>query len=113
LGEAIDGPRCDAAAAEACFAVGVRLGLNFGYGHHGSCDTWNDCGDGATCANAACRFFGHGAALSWEEGLCMDLNNAIPGGMDCNLFANLPNNLDDDWPGFCNIPVAYDIVCLP
>ncbi|MEZ4474389.1 MAG: hypothetical protein R3F60_27105 [bacterium] len=113
LADAIDGPRCDVAAAEACFAVGVRLGLNAGYGHHGSCDTWNDCGNGQTCADAACRFFGHGAALSWEEGLCQDLNDAIPGGMDCNLFANLPNNLDDQWPGFCNIPVAYDIVCLP
>ncbi len=110
---AIDGDRCDEDAARQCFEVGVRLGLNQGYGHHGSCETFNACNDARTCADAACRFHGHGPALSWEEGLCMDLNMSVPGGMDCNLFAQLPNNLDDQWQGFCNIPVAYDIVCRP
>ena len=91
----------------------MRLGANQGFGHHGSCDTFNQCGNAQTCANAACRFHGHGDAIVWMEGLCMDLNNQLPGGMDCHLFQRLPNNLDQNWGGHCNIPVAYDIVCRP
>ena len=113
LGDAIDGDDCDEAAARECFAVGVRLGANQGFGHHGSCDTFNACRDARTCANAACAFHGHGEAISWMEGLCMDLNNMLPGGMDCDLFQALPNQLDQNWGGHCNIPVAYDIVCRP
>ncbi|MCA9543803.1 MAG: hypothetical protein KC613_05415, partial [Myxococcales bacterium] len=113
LADAIDGQACDVAAADACFNVGIELGRNQGFGHHGSCDTFNGCGDARTCANAACAFHGHGPALSWEEGLCMDLNANVPGGMDCDLFNQLPGPLDDRWEGFCNIPVAYDVVCLP
>jgi len=112
LGEAI-GDACDTDAARGCFEVGVRLGANQGFGHHGSCETWNECGNAQTCADAACAFHGHGPAIAWLDGLCMDLNNQIPGGMDCDLFARLPDNLDQNWGGFCNIPVAYDIVCRP
>jgi hypothetical protein len=113
LGGAIVGGRCNVAVARQCFEVGVRLGANNGFGHHGSCDTFNDCGDAQTCANAACAFNGHGEAISWEEGLCMDLAAQLPGGMDCNLFFAIPDQLDDQWDNGCNIPVAYDIVCRP
>ncbi|MEZ4468779.1 MAG: hypothetical protein R3F43_31215 [bacterium] len=90
----------------------IELGAAVGFGHHGACDSWNDCNDAATCANAACANAGHGRAISWEEGLCQDLANLIPG-FDCNLFLQLPDNLDDQWEIGCNIPVAYDVVCAP
>ncbi|MCA9524757.1 MAG: hypothetical protein KC549_00485, partial [Myxococcales bacterium] len=89
---------------------GISLGEAAGYGHHGSCNTWNACGNAQTCANAACRFFGHGDALEFREGLCQDVARMIPG-FRCSLFAALPNNLDANWGNGCNIPVAYDILC--
>ena len=89
---------------------GISLGEAAGYGHHGSCNTWNACGNAQTCANAACRFFGHGDALEFREGLCQDVARMIPG-FRCSLFAALPNNLDANWANGCNIPVAYDILC--
>ncbi|MEZ4472937.1 MAG: hypothetical protein R3F60_19565 [bacterium] len=91
---------------------GVPLGPTAGFGHHGSCNTWNACNNAQTCANAACRFYGHGDALEFQEGLCQDIARMVPG-FRCNLFAALPNNLDDDWANGCNIPVAYDILCSP
>ena len=92
--------------------LGVPLGLERGFGHHGGCDTWNACGNAQTCANAACRLNGHGDAIEWQEGLCQELARMIPN-FRCALFAQLPNNLDANWPNGCNIPVAYDILCAP
>ena len=89
----------------------VRLGEGRGFGHHGSCQTFNGCEDAGTCANAACAVLGHGPALSWEEGRCQDLAAANGGEFDCDLFRALPDNLDDGWGGGCNIPLAYDVVC--
>jgi deleted-in-malignant-brain-tumors protein 1 len=107
------GPRCgDAVCAQGEHCVnqqcvaGNALGEANAFGHHGLCDTWNSCNDGATCANAACRLNGFGDAVAWQEGRCND----VPG-LDCNLFNALPDNLDDQWGNFCNIPVAYNIVC--
>ncbi|MCA9526389.1 MAG: hypothetical protein KC549_08855, partial [Myxococcales bacterium] len=89
----------------------VGLGANRGFGHHGACNGWNACGNAQSCANAACQMFHGTNAVRWQEGLCQDLARIIPGGMDCDLFAALPNNLDANWGNGCNIPVAYDVVC--
>ena len=89
------------------------LGLNRGVGHHGSCDTWNGCGNAQTCANAVCQLELQVNAVSWQEGRCTDLKNSVAGGMNCQLFSGLPNNLDRGWGGGCNIPVAYNIMCAP
>jgi hypothetical protein len=87
---------------------GVSLGELSGFGHHGTCETWNGCNDAETCADAACRFYGHGDAIAYNENGCQDV-----AGLDCNLFNALPDNLDDQWPGFCNIPVAWNVRCAP
>ncbi|MCA9528428.1 MAG: hypothetical protein KC549_19220 [Myxococcales bacterium] len=92
--------------------AGVELGAR-GFGHHGNCETFNGCGDGATCANAACALEGFGPAISWDEGLCADVAAGIPG-FSCDLFQQLPDDLQVGWGpvGFeCNIPVAYNVVC--
>jgi cysteine-rich repeat protein len=78
-----------------------------GFGHHGECDSFNGCVDAATCAEAACRQAGLGAPLSWREGGCLDVPE-----LDCDLFNALPDDLDEAWVPGCNIPVAYDVVCL-
>ena len=89
----------------------IALGLNQAFGHHGSCDTWNACGNAQNCANAVCQLR-HGVnAASFREGRCTDLKAQIAGGMHCNLWSQLPNNLDVNWGGGCNIPVAYDVMC--
>ena len=84
----------------------VSLGPRRGFGHHGDCGSFNACVDARTCAEAACRYAGQGAAVGWREGRCLD----VPG-LDCDLFRSLPDDLDDDWDGGCNMPVAYDVVC--
>jgi hypothetical protein len=116
---------CDAGACvpDPCLAVECPAGLSCdggvcvggiplpaleGYGHHGSCETWNGCGDAQTCANAACHYNGYGDALTFNQAGCSD----VPG-LFCKLFAELPGNLDAEWGGGCNIPVAYGIVCAP
>ncbi len=91
--------------------LGVPLGLNRGFGHHGGCNSWNLCNDARTCANAACQLLQGAPAVSYQEGLCTDLKASVPGGMNCELFSQLPNDLDSAWGGGCNIPVAYNVVC--
>lgn len=86
-----------------------RLGAARGFGHVGACDSWNECRDPATCANAACRAAGFGAAHRYAEGRCED----VPG-LDCDVFTALPDQLDTDWASMgCNLPVVYDVVCRP
>lgn len=92
--------------------LGVHLGLEVGFGHHGSCDTFNACNNAQTCANAGCRFNGHGDAIEWQEGRCQDVRNMVPN-IRCQLFRSLPDSLDAAWGGHCNIPIAYDITCAP
>ena len=89
----------------------VQIGVNRAFGHHGGCNSWNACGNAQNCANAACQLLHRTNAVRFQQGLCQDLARNIPGGMDCDLFAALPNNLDANWGNGCNIPVAYDVVC--
>ena len=110
-GNQVDGDGCSAQ----CGAEGVPLGANRGFGHHGDCESFNQCGDGRTCADAACALAGHGRATGWQESTCGALRAQDPNG-DCDLFLGLmPPQLDAEWPGgidFCNdIMVAYDVVC--
>jgi len=85
----------------------TALGAGRGFGHHGECGSFNGCIDAATCAEAACRHAGQGRALSWREGGCLDVPD-----LDCDLFRALPDDLDTEWAGACNMPVAYDVVCV-
>jgi hypothetical protein len=94
-----------------CAEPPVRLGANVAFGAHGSCDSWNACNDAATCAAAACTNAGLGAPTSWLEGLCDELADNAPGGMFCNLFRSVPDDLDTAWGRGCNIPVVYDVAC--
>ncbi len=84
----------------------VALGPSRGFGHHGDCDSFNGCVDAATCAEAACAHFDRGDPVSWREGRCLDIPE-----LDCDLFSNIPDDLDTGWVPGCNIPVAYDVVC--
>jgi hypothetical protein len=82
------------------------------FGHHGSCDAWNDCGNAEGCANAACQLAGFPRAISWEEGSCQGLPAQ---GILCNLFFGLSGGsleYDPDYRG-CELPVAYNIFCAP
>ena len=85
----------------------VRLPENRAYGHHGTCEEWNDCTNGRGCADAACFMFGHGPAHEWNEGLCSEME--IP----CEVFRAFPDQIDANWQARvgCDVPVAYDIVC--
>ncbi|MCA9545241.1 MAG: hypothetical protein KC613_12645 [Myxococcales bacterium] len=102
----------DPACAEQCGQV--RLGELQGYGHHGDCETFNGCNNAQTCADSACAFGGHGAAVSWQEDTC-GARRALDPTFDCDLFHNLDGDLDQGWDGglgFCDdIMVAYDVVC--
>ncbi len=94
----------------------IALGANQAYGHHGNCETFNDCGDGATCAGLACTRAGHGEALAWQEGLCSTLANGPVPDIVCSLFTSPePANLDEGWgpSAGCDIPVVYDVRCAP
>jgi cysteine-rich repeat protein len=95
---------------EAVPARTVELGEWKGFGHHGGCEGFNECEDAESCANMACAFFNQGPAVSWQEGDCVALADAIPG-FDCDLFQRA-GRLDDRWsPGVCGLSVAYDVVC--
>ncbi|MCB9535144.1 MAG: hypothetical protein H6704_02690 [Myxococcales bacterium] len=91
----------------------VGLGPSAGFGHAGACDAWNGCGDGATCAGAACALRGQGPAVTWEEGACGDLVS-IDANFDCDLFRTLPADVDADFePDGCGPNVAFDVRCAP
>ncbi len=91
----------------------IGLGPSAGFGHAGACDAWNGCGDGATCAGAACTLRGQGPAANWEEGACGDLVS-IDANFDCDLFRTLPADLDADFePDGCGPNVAFDVQCAP
>jgi hypothetical protein len=110
LGAAIatDGDRVFASIDRNGGAVAVFP--NDAFGHHGSCDAWNSCGDAQGCADAACRVEGFGRAVEFEVGSCQGLPAQ---GIRCNLFFGLPGlEYDADYRG-CELPVAYNIRCLP
>ena len=90
----------------------VPIFPNDAFGHHGSCDAWNDCVDAQGCANAACRLEGFPSAISWEVGSCQGLPAE---GIRCNLFRGLNGgglDYEADYHG-CELPVAYNILCAP
>lgn len=84
----------------------ISLGPLRGFGHHGSCDSFNGCIDAMSCAEAACEHFELGRPVSWREAGCMD----VPG-LDCDLFSNALAELDTEWAPGCNIPVVHDVIC--
>ncbi len=84
----------------------VALDPAVGYGHHGSCQGWNDCGDARTCADIACAWFGHGPAHSFQSISCI----ALPSG-DCDLFRGLGDELDTGFDAPCNVSVVHRVVC--
>ena len=73
----------------------ISQGGKMVFGHHGACEGWNDCGDGAGCANMACQYYGHEKAISWDE-----ITHSPDGGCTqdqvWNLFNN-PDSLDEGW----------------
>ena len=89
----------------------VPILANDSFGHHGSCDDWNQCVNAQGCADAACRVEGFGRAVAFDEGSCQGLPAQ---GIRCNLFIDLASGLDfeADYRG-CELPVAYNIVCSP
>ncbi|MCA9545790.1 MAG: LysE family transporter [Myxococcales bacterium] len=95
----------------------VALAANQAYGHHGNCETYNDCGTAQRCADLACELNGHGAALAFQEGLCTTLSQGLVPDIVCNLFfSNAIANVDLEWgpPAFaCDIPVVYQVHCEP
>ncbi|MFN3201073.1 MAG: scavenger receptor cysteine-rich domain-containing protein [Bradymonadia bacterium] len=95
----------------------VALGAEQAFGHHGSCDSFNSCGTAERCAELACLNRGHGAPVSFEEGLCTTLSQGDVPNITCNLFRNNDpvQNYDAGWgpSGGCDIPVVYDVMCLP
>ncbi len=84
----------------------VALDPTIGYGHHGPCDGWNECGDAETCADLACGWYGHGPAHSYRVTSCI----ALPSG-NCDLFRGLGEELDTEFDGLCNVSVVFQVVC--
>ena len=106
------GIRCDAGVEciDGYCGGAVPIFPNDAFGHHGSCDAWNQCVDAQGCADAACRLEGYGRAVEFSEGSCENLPNQ---GIRCNLFFGLPDlDYQADFRG-CELPVAYNIRCLP
>jgi N-acetylneuraminic acid mutarotase len=84
----------------------VAITPGHGYGHHGGCNSWNECNDAQGCANLACAHFGYGPAVSFRQVNCSN------GGVTCDIFQD---NLSID-PGWhsradCDLPLATDVVC--
>ena len=79
-----------------------------GYGHHGNCESFNLCGDAATCALHACYSQGYSTLVSYgASGPCTDF--AV-----CNLFEYILGDtcgLDYDWGNDCGVHVVTDIKC--
>lgn len=76
-----------------------------GYGCHGDCWGWNNCGDAATCALWACNFNGYQYLVSHDEGHpCTQLNA-------CRLFNYGPGSLDWDWGNWCDVFGVSNIRC--
>ncbi|MGK4003897.1 DNRLRE domain-containing protein [Sorangium sp. So ce1036] len=89
----------------ACPPVGVMITEpGEAYGHHGSCDGWNGCGDAATCALWACEINGYSQLVSHGAGApCTELDN-------CHLFFT-QNAIEWSWGTFCGVSGVTDIVC--
>jgi len=79
---------------------------NDAYGNHGSCDSFNECGDAETCALWACQFRGFDGLTSYgREAPCNSGEFRI-----CHLFRG-PGNLDEDWGTSCGVMGVGDILC--
>jgi N-acetylneuraminic acid mutarotase len=85
----------------------VAITPSIGYGHHGSCNSWNDCGSAGGCAQMACTYHGHGAVVSFQSSTCDTWRRTGT----CDIFHS-PRDLDRNFRG-CNLPVAINITCIP
>ena len=87
--------------------AGIRItSAGEAYGHHGSCDGWNGCGDAATCALWACMVNGYSSLVSHgASGPCT-------GFASCNLLDG-PNDVQMGWGNFCEVLCVTDIDCAP
>jgi hypothetical protein len=78
------------------------------YGHHGRCSGFNQCGDAATCALAACVDQGYTELVSYGDAKsCRQFNV-------CHLFYRFnsqPCNLHKNWGNWCDVAGVTDIVC--
>ena len=76
-----------------------------GYGCHGDCDGWNECGDAATCALWACNINGYANLVSYGKDYpCTQLNN-------CHLFNSGPGSIQWNWGNWCDVSGVTDIYC--
>ena len=76
-----------------------------GYGCHGDCYGWNECGDAATCALWACNIKGYANLVSYGKDYpCTQLNN-------CHLFNGGPGSIQWDWGNWCGVSGVTDIYC--
>jgi hypothetical protein len=78
-----------------------------GYGNHGDCYGWNDCGSAQGCALAACQANGFNTLVTYGDTLpCTELNN-------CNLFndVNVSLIVQCDWGNSCEVMGVTDIWC--
>ena len=89
---------------------GVRISADDeGYGCHGACEGWNNCGNARTCANWACQLKGHGqnAVHHWNEaraGSCRNLRI-------CHLFYYSCCRIQMNWGNWCGVYGAPGIHC--
>ncbi|WP_168210654.1 beta strand repeat-containing protein [Persicimonas caeni] len=86
-------------------------GSTVGWGHHGSCTSFNGCGDAATCALWACQAEGFSSLYSYGR-----VSTCESGGFTtCHLFSS-QTSVDYNWGpwsgGGCDIPVVSEIRCL-
>ncbi len=87
-------------------AAPVKItGAGEAYGHHGSCGSWNGCGNAETCAQWACEINGFGTAVSYVATNCFALSDK-----DCQLFSE-KDSVDCGWDMNCDVPVVTDIWC--
>jgi len=77
-----------------------------GWGAHGSCGSWNDCGSAAGCATRACAHYGYGEAANWESRGCRG------SGLQCDIFYQ-DWTIDANWlpRSSCDLLVAYNVRC--
>lgn len=96
----------DGTFGDTCASTGVMITNGDGYGHHGACSGWNDCGSADTCALWACQFKGYAKLVSFDQtGAC---NSGVFN--TCHLF-NSPNNLDQNWGSSCAVMGVGQITC--
>ncbi len=84
----------------------VQVYWSHAFGHHGSCGSWNDCGNGHDCAQKVCTYFGYGEVVAYQT------TDNCPGHfLPCAMWYSDGSGIQEwDFSG-CVLPAVYYVEC--